>query len=292
MRECDVMTAGYRVSPALSSPVPTSWQRGSGVFLLLCQTRDTVNSKHKQQQIHPHWCGGFCSDLIIMRTILYVLPNFRLYSARCSACQNVFTKNDFVMRAKTKMFHLECFRCAACRRHLGQYPHFIIRANNHCTLLWTICCNISSPRRRVRSSWRGYLLQGGPRAAGEVRGQQQPGGEAAAHGRQPQADQDRAGGLQGQPERPRPGGGLLQVSLEGRREFSNLRISIPERTGWAVWTSRARLTPWGPTHPSVASPCLIVSTLYIVLRMATPWLYTVNCKKWELQGKTWCHDWA
>ena len=24
-----------------------------------------------------------------------------------------------VMRAKTKMFHLECFRCAACRRHLG-----------------------------------------------------------------------------------------------------------------------------------------------------------------------------
>ena len=43
----------------------------------------------------------------------------RLYSARCSACQNTFTKNDFVMRAKTKMFHLECFRCAACRRHLG-----------------------------------------------------------------------------------------------------------------------------------------------------------------------------
>ena len=68
--------------------------------------------------------------------------------------------------------------------------------------------------------------------------------------------------------------------------------NIPERTGWAVWTSRARLTPWGLTHPSVASPCLIVSTLFIVLRMATPWLSTVNCKKWELQGKTWCHDWA
>ena len=66
---------------------------------------------------------------------MYLLPNFRLYSARCSACQNVFTKNDFVMRAKTKMFHLECFRCAACRRHLGQYPHLIIRANTHCTLL-------------------------------------------------------------------------------------------------------------------------------------------------------------
>jgi hypothetical protein len=46
----------------------------------------------------------------------------RLYGARCSACQTVFTKNDFVMRAKTKMFHLECFRCAACRRHLGKSP--------------------------------------------------------------------------------------------------------------------------------------------------------------------------
>ena len=34
------------------------------------------------------------------------------------------------------MFHLECFRCAACRRHLGQHPHsFICRANIHCTAL-------------------------------------------------------------------------------------------------------------------------------------------------------------
>ena len=37
-----------------------------------------------------------------------------------------------VMRAKTKMFHLECFRCAACRRHLGNmdknhiYNHVLI----------------------------------------------------------------------------------------------------------------------------------------------------------------------
>ena len=147
-------------------------------------------------------------DLIIM----YFLSNFRLYSARCSACQNVFTKNDFVMRAKTKMFHLECFRCAACRRHLGQHDHLIILANTHCTCLWTIC-RISSSRGRVRSSRWGYLLQGGSRAAGEMRGQQQPGAQAAAPGRQPQADQDRARGFQGQPQWPRQRGGLLQVCV-------------------------------------------------------------------------------
>jgi hypothetical protein len=46
--------------------------------------------------------------------------SLRLYSARCSACKNTFTRNDFVMRAKTQLFHLECFRCSACTRHLGK----------------------------------------------------------------------------------------------------------------------------------------------------------------------------
>eukprot|EP00090_Calanus_glacialis_P030064 TRINITY_DN4832_c0_g1_i1.p1 TRINITY_DN4832_c0_g1~~TRINITY_DN4832_c0_g1_i1.p1 ORF type:complete len:469 (-),score=47.87 TRINITY_DN4832_c0_g1_i1:419-1825(-) len=53
----------------------------------------------------------------------------RLYGARCSACQTVFTKNDFVMRAKTKMFHLECFRCAACRRHLVPGDEFALHGD-------------------------------------------------------------------------------------------------------------------------------------------------------------------
>merc|ERR1711988_595169 len=48
----------------------------------------------------------------------------RLYSAKCSACNKIFGKNDFVMRAKTKMFHLDCFRCAACTRHLVSGDEF------------------------------------------------------------------------------------------------------------------------------------------------------------------------
>jgi len=50
----------------------------------------------------------------------------RLYSVRCASCGTVFTKNDFVMRAKTKMFHKECFRCSMCSRHLEPGDEFAL----------------------------------------------------------------------------------------------------------------------------------------------------------------------
>lgn len=43
---------------------------------------------------------------------------FRLFGTKCDKCGNSFSKNDFVMRAKTKIFHIECFRCSACARQL------------------------------------------------------------------------------------------------------------------------------------------------------------------------------
>lgn len=45
------------------------------------------------------------------------LPS-RLFGTKCDKCGNSFSKNDFVMRAKTKIFHIECFRCSACARQL------------------------------------------------------------------------------------------------------------------------------------------------------------------------------
>lgn len=42
----------------------------------------------------------------------------RLFGTKCDKCGCSFSKNDFVMRAKSKIFHLECFRCTACSRHL------------------------------------------------------------------------------------------------------------------------------------------------------------------------------
>jgi hypothetical protein len=42
----------------------------------------------------------------------------RLFGTKCDKCGNSFSKNDFVMRAKSKIYHIECFRCSACARQL------------------------------------------------------------------------------------------------------------------------------------------------------------------------------
>ena len=42
----------------------------------------------------------------------------RLFGTKCEKCHHSFGKNDFVMRAKNKIFHLECFRCTACQKQL------------------------------------------------------------------------------------------------------------------------------------------------------------------------------
>ena len=42
----------------------------------------------------------------------------RLFGAKCDKCGSQFGKNDYVMRAKNRIFHLECFRCVACEQQL------------------------------------------------------------------------------------------------------------------------------------------------------------------------------
>jgi len=51
----------------------------------------------------------------------------RLYGAKCEKCDHPFGKSDFVMRAKNKIFHLECFRCCACERQLIPGDSFALR---------------------------------------------------------------------------------------------------------------------------------------------------------------------
>ncbi|XP_053695259.1 insulin gene enhancer protein isl-1 [Sabethes cyaneus] len=51
----------------------------------------------------------------------------RLFGAKCDKCGNFFSKNDFVMRAKTKIYHIECFRCSACTRQLNPGDEFALR---------------------------------------------------------------------------------------------------------------------------------------------------------------------
>ncbi|KAF4532283.1 hypothetical protein B566_EDAN007255 [Ephemera danica] len=50
-----------------------------------------------------------------------------LFGTKCDKCGLSFSKNDFVMRAKTKIYHIDCFRCTACERQLIPGDEFALR---------------------------------------------------------------------------------------------------------------------------------------------------------------------
>jgi len=51
----------------------------------------------------------------------------RLFGTKCEKCTRSFGTSDFVMRAKNKIFHLECFRCVACDKQLVPGDEFALR---------------------------------------------------------------------------------------------------------------------------------------------------------------------
>nr|CAH7744123.1 unnamed protein product [Callosobruchus chinensis] len=51
----------------------------------------------------------------------------RLFGAKCDKCGSSFSKSDFVMRAKTKIYHIDCFRCCQCARQLVPGDEFALR---------------------------------------------------------------------------------------------------------------------------------------------------------------------
>ncbi|KAF2882427.1 hypothetical protein ILUMI_23746 [Ignelater luminosus] len=51
----------------------------------------------------------------------------RLFGAKCDKCGSSFSKSDFVMRAKSKIYHIDCFRCSACARQLVPGDEFALR---------------------------------------------------------------------------------------------------------------------------------------------------------------------
>ncbi|XP_059093468.1 insulin gene enhancer protein ISL-3-like isoform X2 [Tigriopus californicus] len=50
-----------------------------------------------------------------------------LFSARCAKCQDLFSPDDFVMRAKNQIFHLKCFQCLCCGKQLVQGDEFALK---------------------------------------------------------------------------------------------------------------------------------------------------------------------
>lgn len=55
------------------------------------------------------------------------LIHCRLFGAKCAKCSESFDKNDFVMRARNKIYHTECFCCEACTRQLVSGDEFAVR---------------------------------------------------------------------------------------------------------------------------------------------------------------------
>lgn len=52
---------------------------------------------------------------------------YSLFGAKCDKCSQSFSKTDYVMRAKSKIYHIECFRCSACMRPLTTGDEFALR---------------------------------------------------------------------------------------------------------------------------------------------------------------------
>ena len=50
-----------------------------------------------------------------------------MFGAKCDKCLRPFDKNEFVMRAKNKIFHTECFRCNACEKQLLPGEEFALK---------------------------------------------------------------------------------------------------------------------------------------------------------------------
>ncbi|XP_076801362.1 insulin gene enhancer protein ISL-1-like isoform X2 [Clavelina lepadiformis] len=51
----------------------------------------------------------------------------RLFGTKCNKCGMGFSKNDFVMRARDKIYHIQCFKCIACSRQLIPGDEFALR---------------------------------------------------------------------------------------------------------------------------------------------------------------------
>uniref|UniRef100_A0A8P0NSY8 ISL LIM homeobox 2 n=1 Tax=Canis lupus familiaris TaxID=9615 RepID=A0A8P0NSY8_CANLF len=51
----------------------------------------------------------------------------RLFGIKCAKCQVGFSSSDLVMRARDRVYHVECFRCSVCSRQLLPGDEFSLR---------------------------------------------------------------------------------------------------------------------------------------------------------------------
>lgn len=66
--------------------------------------------------------------LLVDRLIgLCIFGCCRLFGIKCAKCNLGFCSKDLVMRARDNVYHMECFRCSVCSRHLLPGDEFSLR---------------------------------------------------------------------------------------------------------------------------------------------------------------------
>ena len=69
----------------------------------------------------------------------------RLFGAKCDKCHLPFSKEDYVMRAQKKIFHLNCFKCVACGKTLTTGEFFALKEEGlYCNEHHKLCDKLES----------------------------------------------------------------------------------------------------------------------------------------------------
>ncbi|KAK0425618.1 hypothetical protein QR680_009291 [Steinernema hermaphroditum] len=50
-----------------------------------------------------------------------------LFGTKCVRCERVFDRQDLVMRARNLVFHVDCFTCFSCDRHLAPGEEYVVK---------------------------------------------------------------------------------------------------------------------------------------------------------------------
>lgn len=68
----------------------------------------------------------------MLRYLTLLFFSLRLFGIKCARCNVSLSKSDFVMRARTHIYHIDCFRCVACARQLLPGDEFALGEEGLC----------------------------------------------------------------------------------------------------------------------------------------------------------------
>ncbi len=83
--------------------------------LILCTLNDAIPSPWSQLMK----TDSFIFDLLCFSDLFLGLFICRRFGTKCAGCAQGISPNDLVRRARSKVFHLNCFTCMMCNKQLS-----------------------------------------------------------------------------------------------------------------------------------------------------------------------------